>query len=78
MAASQFTDDGFRPGNDGQSPPNHDTITHGSARFLLWIGQRREREEGFNPDLDDLPELFEEWQGKPGEQTTLMGWQNDE
>ncbi|MCU4718380.1 hypothetical protein [Halapricum hydrolyticum] len=55
-------------------PPNHGLPTHGSARFLLWIGQRRDREDGFDPDLSDLPELFEQWQGDTSEQTMLVGW----
>ena len=57
------------------NPPNHGLPTHGSARFLLWVGQRRDREDGFDPDLGDLPELYQRWQSEPGEQADLQGWE---
>jgi hypothetical protein len=45
-----------------QNNPPHGHIAHGKSRFLLWVGERRETVDGFNPDLDDLPELYQQWQ----------------
>jgi hypothetical protein len=75
MAASRFTDDGFRPGNDGDEPP-HGHISHGSAKFLLWVGQRRDREDGFDPEITELADLYEDWRDGD-EQTTLAGWDDE-
>ena len=69
--SSQWIDD--RPGDDTDTLPPHGHISHGSARFLHWIGQRRDREDGFDPEITELADLFEDWQADHT-QTELSGW----
>ena len=47
---------------EAKNSPPHGHIPHGKSRFLLWVGERREQIDGFNPDLSDLPELYQQWQ----------------
>jgi len=63
----EWVDD--RDDNSGQE--HHRQATHGSAAFLRWVG-RLDRDVA----IDDLSELYQEWQRRrdAGEQADLTGW----
>lgn len=64
--------------NDKESPnePPHGHVSHGKGRFLAWVGQRRDEIDGFDPELTDLPELYDQWRDD-GEQADLGRWDDE-
>lgn len=57
-----------------QRSASHGVPKNGRARFLLWVGRRRDRVPDFDPALDELGELYKRWKGDDTEQTDLEGW----
>jgi hypothetical protein len=53
--------------------PPHGHIAHGRGAFLIWVGRRREEIDGFDPSLDELGELYDEWRDSD-EQADLGRW----
>jgi len=55
------------------NPPDHGNPTNGKAAFLTWIGEQRDEIDGFDPDLSNLSDLWEQWRDD-SEQANLSGW----
>lgn len=57
------------------NPPNHGRATNSDrVRFLRWVGETRDRLDGFDPDLSELGDLYRQWSDGHTEQADLAGW----
>lgn len=60
--------------SDKEAPdPPHGHVSHGKARFLLWVGEKREEVDGFDPDLSTLGDLYDDWRDSSN-QTDVSRW----
>jgi len=75
-------DDASDESTNNQPNPPHGHVSHGAARFLWWVGQRRQRIDGFDPTIEELGDLWDEWRESNdlGQQTTFdsAGWDDAE